>query len=112
MHRDISITNREPIVSWIDSFIRELYEIRNLLKDESGPDPAAVEELFEHASVERERWLAGVVTPGSRAERTGPRIPSFSESMGEMFLGSKGMEAQRRFFRSGKDEERNERKRK
>ena len=112
MHRDISITNREPIVSWIDSFIRELYEIRNMLKDESGPDPAAVGELFEHASEERDRWLAGAVTPGGKMERSGPRIPNFSESMGEMFLGSKGMEAQRRFFRGSKEEERKERGRK
>lgn len=109
MHRDISITNREPIVSWIDSFIRELYEIRSLLKDESGPDPAAVEGLFEHASVERSRWLAGDITPGSNAKRESPEIPSFSESMGEMLLGSKGMEAQRRFF-GGKEEGRSKRR--
>ena len=32
MHRDISVTNNEPIVSWIDSFIRELYEIRKVLR--------------------------------------------------------------------------------
>ena len=109
MHRDISITNREPIVSWIDSFIREMYEIRNLLKDESGPDAAAVGELFEHAAEERNRWMAGVITPGSKSQRKGPEIPSFSESMGEMLLGSKGMEAQRRFFRSGRDDDKNER---
>ena len=116
MHRDISITNREPIVSWIDSFIREMYEIRNLLKDEEGPDPGAVEELFEHASVERDRWLSGAITPGSRSQRKGPEIPSFSESMGEMLLGSRGMEAQRRFFRGergrDKDDDRKNRRRK
>ena len=111
MHRDISITNREPIVSWIDSFIREMYEIRNLLKDDSGPDPAAVGELFENAAEERNRWLAGAITPGSKSQRKGPEIPSFSESMGEMLLGSKGMEAQRRFFRSGRDDDKNERRR-
>ena len=98
MHRDITITNREPIVSWIDSFIRELYEIRNLLKEESGPDPGAVEVLFEHASDERARWLSGTVVSGGRAQRNAPDIPSFSESMGEMFIGRKGMEVQRRFF--------------
>ncbi len=109
MHRDISITNREPIVSWIDSFIRELYEIRNLLKDDEGPDQEAVEELFQHASHERSRWMAGVITPGGRMQRDAPDIPSFSESMGEMFLGRKGMEAQRRFFRGGKEEKEEDR---
>ena len=111
MHRDISITNREPIVSWIDSFIRELYEIRNLLKDESGPDPAAVGDLFEHASGERARWLAGAVTPGGRTQHGAPDIPRFSEAMGEMFMGRMGMEAQRRFFGKDKDSERSERRR-
>ena len=111
MHRDISITNREPIVSWIDSFIRELYQIRNLLNDESGPDPEAVEGLFERASDERDRWLSGAITPGRQAVRSGSEIPNFSESMGEMFLGSKGMEAQRRLL-GGKDNERSGRRRK
>ena len=109
MHRDISITNREPIVSWIDSFIRELYEIRTLLKDEEGPDPTAVGELFAHASDERSRWMAGVITPGGRLQRDTPEIPSFSESMGEMFLGRKGMEMQRRFFRGDKEEQKEDR---
>ena len=111
MHRDISITNREPIISWLDSYIRELYEIRNLLKDEDGPDLAAVGGLFEHAHQERARWLAGVITPGSKAQRDAPDIPTFSESMGEMFLGSKGMEAQRRIFRGDKDGDREKRRR-
>ncbi len=102
MHRDISITNREPIVSWIDSFIRELYEIRNLLNDESGPDQGAVRQLFEHAAEERSRWLSGSVAPGGGSTATAPQIPTFSDSMGEMLLGSKGMEAQRRLFRGGK----------
>ena len=111
MHRDISITNHEPIVSWIDSFIRELYEIRNLLKDEAGPDPAAVGELFEHAHEERARWMSGAITPGSRGQRNPPEIPTFTDSMGEMFLGRKGMEAQRRIFRGNKDGDREKRRR-
>ena len=112
MHRDISITNREPIVSWIDSFIRELYEIRSLLNDEAGPDPAALENLFDSANEERARWMSGAITPGSRAQRSGPEIPTFSESMGEMFIGRKGMEAQRRFFRGGRDGDRDKGRRK
>ena len=111
MHRDISITNREPIVSWIDSFIRELYEIRNLLNDESGPDPEAVKELFEQASHERARWMSGAITPGSRGQATRSELPSFSEAMGEMLLGSKGMQAQRRFFGGSKDDEKESRRR-
>ena len=111
MHRDISITNNEPIVNWIDSFIRELYEIRNVLKDESGPDPKAVEEIFSSAHDERARWMAGAITPGSRAQRQAPEIPSFTDSMGQMFMGNKLMEAQRRMFRGEKDGDREKRRR-
>ena len=107
MHRDISLTNRDHIASWLDSFIRELYEIRNLLKEEPDPDPEAVKELFERASDERARWLAGAITPGSRGQANKLEIPSFSQAMGEMLLGTKGMEAQRRFLGGGnRDRER------
>ena len=109
MHRDIAITNKEPIVSWIDSFIRELYEIRNLLKEESDTDQEAVQHLFEHASVERDRWLAGTVTPPGRTQRESPDIPGFGESMGEMLLGRKGMEVQRRLL-GGRDKDTSERR--
>jgi prephenate dehydrogenase len=110
MHRDISITNRGPIISWIDSFIRELYEIRSILNEEEGPDPATVQQVFEHASSERSRWLAGAVSPEARARTPATEIPTFGESMGGMLLGEKGMEAQRRFFGRGeKDGGRNKR---
>ncbi|PKB78856.1 MAG: hypothetical protein BZY88_16275 [SAR202 cluster bacterium Io17-Chloro-G9] len=105
MHRDIAVSNREPIVAWIDSFIRELYEIRNMLNVEEEPDPATVEATFEHASTERARWLAGLVSPAARTAGPTPDIPTFGESMGEMLMGRKGVEAQKRFmgnFRDGK----------
>ncbi len=111
MHRDISITNREPIVSWIDSFIRELYEIRNLLNEEPDADPAAVEDLFKQASEERAKWLAGLITPGSGHQRNQEDIPSFGEAMGQMLLGSKGMEMQKRMFGGEREKDREGRNR-
>ncbi len=105
MHRDISITNREPIVSWIDSFIRELYEIRTLLNGEPDADPEAVENLFKEAAEERAKWLAGAISPSDRQQRNMPDIPSFSESMGQMLLGSKGMEMQRRMFKGDREKD-------
>ena len=111
MHRDISITNHEPIVNWIDSFIRELYEIRKVLNDESSPDPAVVEEIFEHAHEERARWLSGAIKPGNRARRDAPEIPTFGESMSQMIMGSKLVEAQRRMFGGDKDGNRKNRRR-
>ncbi|MEE8466514.1 MAG: prephenate dehydrogenase/arogenate dehydrogenase family protein, partial [Dehalococcoidia bacterium] len=95
MHRDICITNSEPIVAWMDAYIRELYDLRNLLAGEDGPDPDAVHQVFVDAMDARARWEAGIFT---KTDRLSPEIPSFSESMGEMFMGSKGVEAQKKIF--------------
>ncbi|MCH8893835.1 MAG: prephenate dehydrogenase/arogenate dehydrogenase family protein [Chloroflexi bacterium] len=95
MHRDICVTNPEPIVAWIDSYIRELYDLRNMLADENGPDPEAVEKVFVEANEARARWQAGIFT---KLDRISPEIPSFSESMSEMFMGRRAMEMQRKVF--------------
>ena len=123
MHRDICVTNSQHIVAWIDAFIRELYEIRKSLDTQSGEetqklqqtveflaaealekadmesDTEGLQKLFEDASEARARWLAGDIN--SRSRQSSPEIPSFAESMGEMFAGRRIMEAQRRFFGGG-----------
>lgn len=108
MHRDISLSNRESIVSWIDSFIRELYNLRNLINTEDGTDASAVHKIFEHASKERARWMTGAIT-ADRVPGPATEIPTFAESMTEMLIGRKGVEAQRRFFRGPKDGDRDSR---
>ena len=94
MHRDICVTNGEPIVSWIDAFIRELYEIRQHVMTAADGEVAAIEHVFSDAQYQREQWLAGKVSSAYRPE--GSEIPTFSENMAHMFLGSKLMEAQKR----------------
>ena len=101
MHRDICVTNPEPIVAWMDSYIRELYELRNMLAKEGGPDPDALHEVFEEAMNARARWKAGILT---KIDRVTSDIPSFAESMGEVFMGRRGMEAQKKFFGRLKDD--------
>ena len=103
MHRDICVSNSEPIVAWIDAFIRELYEVRKLLDNGDGPKQEDIRQVFEQASEARAAWLAGGVTPMARQQASATEIPSFSESMGQMFLGSKGTEAQKRFFKGRED---------
>ena len=99
MHRDICVSNAEPIVAWIDAFIRELYEYRKLL-DTSGepPDEKAVETLFEDARIARAQWMAGEVNPKAREMQQAREYPSFSESMSQMFMGSWGQRALRRMM--------------
>ena len=109
MHRDICVTNPEPIVAWMDSYIRELYELRNMLAKEGGPDPDALHEVFEEAMNARARWKAGILT---KIDRVTSDIPSFAESMGEVFMGRRGMEAQKKFFGRLKDAPANKAKKK
>ena len=109
MHRDICVTNPEPIVAWMDSYIRELYELRNMLAKEGGPDPDALHEVFEEAMNARARWKAGILT---KIDRVTSDIPSFAESMGEVFMGRRGMEAQKKFFGKLKDDPANKAKKK
>ena len=106
MHRDICVTNPEDILAWVDSFIRELYEMRKLLAneegDKSGPDSEAIRQVFQEASDARALWLAGAVNPSARTQPVAPEIPSFTENLGRMLLGTKLMEAQKRVFRGGR----------
>ena len=108
MHRDICVSNPEPIVAWIDAFIRELYEVRKLLDNGDGPVAEDVGQVFEQASEARARWMAGLITPLARQRTAASEIPTFSENMGQMILGQKAMDAQRRIFRDRKDTGRKE----
>jgi prephenate dehydrogenase len=96
MHRDICVSNAEPIVAWIDAFIRELYEYRKLL--DSGtelPDKDAVMTLFEDARIARAKLMAGDVNPRSREIEGSPDYPTFTQSMSQMFLGGLANRARR-----------------
>ena len=91
MHRDICLSNREPIISWIDAFIKELYEFRKVLEADPQPDAEAVKGVFDQVADARASWLAGQATAKARmASREREAMPSFSESMGEMFMGNMG----------------------
>ena len=98
MHRDICVSNPEPIVAWIDAFIRELYEVRNLLDNGEELNGDDIRQVFEQASDARARWLAGVGTPPAPQHSTAVEIPTSADALGQMFMGRKAMEAQKRFF--------------
>jgi prephenate dehydrogenase len=97
MHRDICVTNSKPIVAWIDSFIRELHDFRQILDTEAEPDPEAVKAIFEQANEARAKWMAGAVTLESRNYSPHQELPTFAESMGEMFMGRGAIEARKKF---------------
>ena len=113
MHRDICLTNREPIVAWIDSFIRELYEYRKILADEDEVDQDAVQKVFDDAHIARAKWLAGEANQRGRDFNPNRELPTFAESMGDMFVGRKAMEMRSRVQRlwSGDDKRDRDRQR-
>ena len=110
MHRDICLSNAQPIVAWIDAFIRELYEYRKLLDtNDEPPDSDAVETLFEDARIARARWMAGEVNPKARELQSTQDYPTFGQSMSQMFMGSWGERALRRMM-GDRDEDRGNRR--
>ena len=102
MHRDICLSNPQPIVAWIDAFIRELYGIRQLLEPETGADGEAIKQVFEQAFDARARWLSGRTNPQASQRGPSKEIPNFAEGMGEMFLGRRVMDAGKRIIEQGR----------
>ena len=92
---DSVLSNPEGVVSWIDSFIGHLYEVRKILTDHEDKD-AALRELFYQAAHERARWMAGAVSPEMRFHDNRERPPSAMEAMGRMFTGDPS--AQKKIF--------------
>ena len=113
MHRDICLSNREPIVSWIDAFIKELYEFRKILEAEPQPDGEAVKSVFEQCADARASWIAGQATAQARmSTRQREAMPTFTESMGDMFMGNLGkklLQANTRMFKGSGDQEKDRR---
>ena len=56
MSRDICLTNKEPIIRWIDEYIQELERFRRLVS-EGGEE---LEEAFVRARKAREGWQRGL----------------------------------------------------
>ncbi len=87
-----------------------MYEIRKILEAEPHPDGEVVKGVFDQVSEARARWLAGEATAKARmAGREREEMPGFAESMGEMFMGRKLLQAQKRILGGGKDKEKDRR---
>jgi prephenate dehydrogenase len=104
MHRDICVTNSKPIVAWIDAFILELYEFRKTLDTDTQPDGEAIKAALDQAYDARARWLAGEASFQARQHNPHWELPTFAESMGEMFLGRRAMDARKLITRAWRDE--------
>jgi len=61
MSRDICLTNKGPILRWIDEFIKELGEFRHRISE----DGKELEQAFFRAREGREKWLRGMEREGN-----------------------------------------------
>ncbi|MCE2463756.1 MAG: prephenate dehydrogenase, partial [Dehalococcoidia bacterium] len=97
-HKGIFVNDTGNTVHWIDAFIRELYDIRQILTSDSEEKNKLqdLEKVFSQAVEARNRWLAGALTPGYRDAANRPAIPSASENISDLFLGSH--QTRRRIF--------------
>ena len=85
--RDLFYSDHEGLVHWIDAFIHELYEIRQILTTDPDGRQEALNKVFSQALDARARWMAGLVTPESQAASNMERIPSASEGLTSLFVG-------------------------
>ena len=106
-NRDLFFSADEGIVHWIDSFISELQEIRQILAVDGEGKLKALEKVFTQAFEARNRWLVGAVTPGSH-DATKPYIPSSSETFTSLFTGDSS--ARRRVFGWGEGRDKDARR--
>jgi prephenate dehydrogenase len=81
MHRDICVTNKEGIVHWVDECIKQLYAIRNQIRD----DEDALEKTFISTWEARMRWEAGI----SSEARPGEELPKASDSFMSLMVGDR-----------------------
>ena len=86
MHRDICLTNREPIARWLDGYIAELARARDLVlrSGESEADRDALEDFFVQAKVARDKW---VETRGAPAPEPIVPMPESRSGLGDLLFG-------------------------
>ena len=99
-NKDIFFGNDQGIVHWIDAFIKELYEMRQILAEDGDSKSEGLEKYFSEALDARSKWLGGLVTPASQAATNRERRPPVTEGLVNMFIGDP--DARRRVFGWGR----------
>ena len=92
MNLDISVTNRESLLYWLDKVIAELQEFREMVKNTVGEN--GLEKLgdtFAKAWEAREKWLRKFESGSDDEDEnvSRPELPSFGSQMMDMLVGSR-----------------------
>ena len=107
IQREVFLSDNQPIVHWIDAFINELYQIRQVLTGDEAGKRDALGKLFTQAYEARNRWMVGAVDRSAQISAISEHVPSAGETMASLFTGSP--EFRKRMFgwggRGDKDQE-------
>jgi prephenate dehydrogenase len=85
MYRDICITNRESILNWLDAYIGELAQLRDLL---ITSDAEALTEALGKAKAARDEWQAR--REGRPSEQSATANFNGSDQLRQMLMGEWG----------------------
>lgn len=89
MHRDIVLTNREPIARWVDAFISDLTTFREILNGDDEAVTVAMTAFFERARDSRAEWATQTTREGELLQGTESDLSKegFGDQMGRMLFG-------------------------
>jgi prephenate dehydrogenase len=89
MHRDIVLTNRDAIIRWIDSFRRELSELRDVVGASTDEDASELTAFFEKARDARAEWATQTTREGEllQGKESDLSKEGFGDQMGRMLFG-------------------------
>lgn len=90
MHRDITATNREAVVRWIDTCIDELRHVRSLISANTDEADETLLARFREARDARADWATAERREGQLVQDTEGELSkaSVSDQMSQMFVGS------------------------
>ena len=97
MNLDICVTNREPIIHWLDEIIRELQNYRDMV--EATDDQAGAEKLgeaFAKSWAAREKWLSMYESGRDELEVSSVQLPSAGDQVADLIIGGRMRERYQR----------------
>lgn len=86
MGRDIMLTNKQNIAHWLDCYIEELEDFRDLVSsEEDQTEPLG--SVLGNAKEQRDKWLHDWEAKDFGERPQSPEMPKMSDMVGRMFLG-------------------------
>jgi prephenate dehydrogenase len=97
MSLDICVTNREPILHWLDGVIQELQKYRGMVEateDQEGAEKLG--EAFANSWAAREKWLSMYESGRDELDDSSVKLPSTGDQVADLILGGRMRERYQR----------------